>query len=656
MAIKRKLKECYSQSILETVLVFVALALLAVGAMQLFAKLNFNQFKRLSDFKKTRLAALNNIAINLSSNNPASPKYYLKFGDRSNYRIISIIPQVEFSGDFLQDKRLVEAQLKLKEFDTILNYVFPYKANQMNKIITSNASIISRYDKLYSKKTYYCGLSSSCRNNYYYSCYCYKNQCDNVLNSAEYNLVNNLVNEISNLANDTINDINLAYNDLYNDTTGVVALMNDTLRSPYNYTIYDLPHCKSLPPCLSREKNGTYYCLEQTENNFYVVNNATGEFRETTCEPVSCCDAGGDFSSSCPDCAEEERLPDKDTGISCQDYQKLYCTLQHSVLGSRTQLNNTMYSLDNPTNNNDTRANIEMFLYKVRFPSNSAIKGLINSTNNSQSNYGGLNYISNWINKPNGYSIYPCYNYNNYNCECVCNYCYRYSVNWANQNIALKLINDTINFVGTQNNCIVNSTAALVFNSTYQDIKSVFDKFFDEHPHLHIKDSYNLTGNETKILNSVFTIISATNATINNPDTFTLNNLPDQELQYLLRGYGNRNINITNERGEVVQVPLSDLLQSGFGSTLINDIETIKNQPLVFNIIQQLTDELKVCLDAWTDYERSCSDSQKDTAECKNKDLERIYNLGQAYIDSEALDKITAINRRQRQEHLQYLK
>lgn len=128
---KNRTKKNYltGQVLLETAIVLVSLATLAVASMRLYSTLNLNMTGRLDKYRQSRESAVNSSAI-------VNPVDFL---DYSPYHNI-ITPgdgggNWDFSEIFYQDQRVVTAEQLLNRTDDILNVILPYKINQVYELL-----------------------------------------------------------------------------------------------------------------------------------------------------------------------------------------------------------------------------------------------------------------------------------------------------------------------------------------------------------------------------------------------------------------------------------------------------------------------------------------------------------------------------------------
>lgn len=127
-----KLKEHKSQVLLETVLVFIGAALLLLGAIKLFSGLNQNMLDRYKTYRDSRPQAVNSIVQGLPGSG-TNPQDYLEFRAERNGSFLPFPPLGE--GPYqAQEERIHQAERKLREMDNIINFVLPYKVNQVKEI------------------------------------------------------------------------------------------------------------------------------------------------------------------------------------------------------------------------------------------------------------------------------------------------------------------------------------------------------------------------------------------------------------------------------------------------------------------------------------------------------------------------------------------
>lgn len=125
-----KLRNKKSQVILETVLVFVAMALLLAGSVRLFTKLNQSMLERYQTYRDSRYRSVNSLVQGIGAG--MNPKDYLKFDpERSGGFIMPIMPG--FSGE-ITEARINQAEIKLREMDNIMNVILPHKVLQIYDI------------------------------------------------------------------------------------------------------------------------------------------------------------------------------------------------------------------------------------------------------------------------------------------------------------------------------------------------------------------------------------------------------------------------------------------------------------------------------------------------------------------------------------------
>lgn len=118
-----------AQVLLETAIVLVSLATLAVASMRLYSNFNLNISSRLDKYRSTRESAVNS-AVTV---NPVD------FLDYSPYHNI-IIPgedssDWDFSTLFYEDPRVATVEQLLNRTDDILNVILPYKINQVYELL-----------------------------------------------------------------------------------------------------------------------------------------------------------------------------------------------------------------------------------------------------------------------------------------------------------------------------------------------------------------------------------------------------------------------------------------------------------------------------------------------------------------------------------------
>ncbi len=124
------LKKNKAQVVLETVLVFIAVALLLAGSIKLFSKLNQSMLDRYKTFRDSRYQAVNSMVQGIGPE--MNPKSFLEFNAE---------PGSGFSGPYIpnlpdqhQEERINQAEIKLREMDNILNLILPHKMYQVKDI------------------------------------------------------------------------------------------------------------------------------------------------------------------------------------------------------------------------------------------------------------------------------------------------------------------------------------------------------------------------------------------------------------------------------------------------------------------------------------------------------------------------------------------
>lgn len=118
-----------AQGLLETAIVLVSLATLAVASMRLYSNLNLNMTGRLDKYRQSRESAVNSSAI-------VNP---IDFLDYSPYHDINIpggdSGNWDFDEVFYQDPRVVAAEQLLTRTDDIISVILPYKINQVYELL-----------------------------------------------------------------------------------------------------------------------------------------------------------------------------------------------------------------------------------------------------------------------------------------------------------------------------------------------------------------------------------------------------------------------------------------------------------------------------------------------------------------------------------------
>jgi len=119
-----------AQTLLETVVIFIALASLLVGVMSIFKNNTLDIFGRIDTFRRSRLPAVNSLVQGIGRG--MKPLDYALMGSQTGGFLQS--PGIPGFGDTAQEPRALTAQLRLLEMDTLLNFIIPYKANQVRQI------------------------------------------------------------------------------------------------------------------------------------------------------------------------------------------------------------------------------------------------------------------------------------------------------------------------------------------------------------------------------------------------------------------------------------------------------------------------------------------------------------------------------------------
>jgi len=125
------------QVILETAMVLVAIAVVALSSMALFANFNLNLIDRSRLFKDSRREALNSsTATSAIPNHRDNPVTYLDYSPNTDIGIgDGGLDPGGFDESFFEDARLAEAERLLEEADTIMNVTLPYKTRQAYNLL-----------------------------------------------------------------------------------------------------------------------------------------------------------------------------------------------------------------------------------------------------------------------------------------------------------------------------------------------------------------------------------------------------------------------------------------------------------------------------------------------------------------------------------------
>ena len=146
----------YGQVILEVLIVFLCIALLAIASTRVFSNLNLNMLTRLDVYRKSRIDAVNNPTKLAAKFLPtwkdtfgiptlrqlSNATVFLDYSPYTNTTaylpsvepidIIPDLPPVPTGLLFFQDPNVSAGNLALEKMGLILNLVLPYKVNQAN--------------------------------------------------------------------------------------------------------------------------------------------------------------------------------------------------------------------------------------------------------------------------------------------------------------------------------------------------------------------------------------------------------------------------------------------------------------------------------------------------------------------------------------------
>jgi len=130
----------YSQVTLETVMVFVCLALFGVACVRVFSNLTYNQLKRIEVYKNTRLAAANpTYGANILSQTLPTPSgegfisdpiTFLDYSPSNTLISDATLPKTDFSMILYEDPYLNDYFYWIERFNKYFNVVLPYISNQ----------------------------------------------------------------------------------------------------------------------------------------------------------------------------------------------------------------------------------------------------------------------------------------------------------------------------------------------------------------------------------------------------------------------------------------------------------------------------------------------------------------------------------------------
>lgn len=133
-----------AQTTLETVIIFVVLAVLIVGTTKIFTEFfvspagsttKSGMLDRLNIFKRSRFNAVNSIVQGVGPG--MTPLDYALFNTNYDFNVPINIPGVTWDSDQLYEPRILVAQEHLRFLDNTINLILPYKANQMQVINNS---------------------------------------------------------------------------------------------------------------------------------------------------------------------------------------------------------------------------------------------------------------------------------------------------------------------------------------------------------------------------------------------------------------------------------------------------------------------------------------------------------------------------------------
>ena len=237
------------QVILETAIVLISAAALAISSMVLFSNLNRNMVKRLDKYRDSRVSAVNN-PFSLT-NSPGAFLDYSPFieiitqgSEHGDITIFGDSPLGSFDEEFFEDPRLVQAQLLIEQADDIMNIILPQKlgtayytdldGEKMSEMIPQETMIGDAY-----------GLVSRSRVLYNYVLY---NISINEVTHAR-DLCNELVQARANYSQYTQLSVPRAYDNLYEDKDGIdrdrdgflgaIGLLQSVLNDPIENGPFD---------------------------------------------------------------------------------------------------------------------------------------------------------------------------------------------------------------------------------------------------------------------------------------------------------------------------------------------------------------------------------------------------------------------------------
>jgi hypothetical protein len=237
------------QVILETAIVLISAAALAISSMVLFSNLNRNMVKRLDKYRDSRVSAVNN-PFSLTN----SPEAFLDYSpyieiitqgsEHGDITIFGDSPLGSFDEEFFEDPRLVRAQLLIEQADDIMNIILPQKlgtayytdldGEQMSQMIPEETQISGAY-----------GIVLRTPNLYSYI-------IGNITRSEAIHardLCNELVQARANYSQYTQLSVPRAYDNLYEDKNGIdrdrdgflgaIGLLQSVLNDPIENGPFD---------------------------------------------------------------------------------------------------------------------------------------------------------------------------------------------------------------------------------------------------------------------------------------------------------------------------------------------------------------------------------------------------------------------------------
>ncbi|MCX5712481.1 MAG: hypothetical protein NTY47_05360, partial [Candidatus Omnitrophica bacterium] len=142
LSAKIKYNRSRAQVLLETAIVLISIAALAIGSMALFSNQKLNLIGRQDTYRQSNVAAVNSSLTGYSAGNALNPRTYLEYSTHTSI-IAPTNPNPGFGQDYAEEPLLSEADILFAKADLLLDKVSFYKTYRIYQLLSGNVINIS---------------------------------------------------------------------------------------------------------------------------------------------------------------------------------------------------------------------------------------------------------------------------------------------------------------------------------------------------------------------------------------------------------------------------------------------------------------------------------------------------------------------------------